>query len=385
MITHQLAEPILIKLSEFLDYDMNVMDEHGVIVASSDSARLDQIHEGAIQVIAMKEPLVISTTNSERYAGVKPGVNLPIEFSNKVVGVVGVTGDPEELYKFANVIKITVEVMIEQVYVNNQLQYQNKLMENWVFDLIHPEHFNRKTVEEHGKQLFKFDFEEDVAMLLISFPTLHKHKGWAMTERIMRINDAKQEALNTIKQLLPTLRFSSFIDDSTCVVGIHCIGAEIEEERSLAARLHKHFEEQELPMRIGIGNRGHGADRYRDSYFQAKQSLELMDKFQSEDEVVHISDWKLIRLLANTPDSLRSEMLASYFSEDASMNEEALHTLEVLFETNLNMKATAERLHIHRNTLQYRLDRIHDQIGLDPRTFQDAATLMMLLVFKKLA
>lgn len=383
MINRQLAEPILLKLNEFLDYDMNVMNEHGVIVASSDHSRINQIHEGAIQVISKREPLVISVENADFYAGVKPGVNLPIEFSNTIVGVVGVTGNPEELYKFAKVIKITVEVMIQQVYLNNQLQYQNKLMENWVYDLIHPEHFNGKSVEENGTHLFELDFRKELAIFLLSFPTLRTQVEWTSSHQMMKMNDSKYEALNTIKRLLPTTVFCSFIDETTCLVGVHCLGT-IDEEHSLAARLHKHFKDQELPVQIGIGNRGQGVDGYRSSYFQAKQSLELMNTFQPENDIVHITDWKLIRLLANTPHQLRNEMLSVYFTKENSLNEEAIHTLQVLFDTDLNMKMTAEILHIHRNTLQYRLDRIHKQLGLDPRKFQDAATLMMLLIFQKL-
>ena len=56
-INRQLVEPIIIKLNEFLDYDMN---EHGIIVASSDHPQVDQIHEEGIQVISKREPLVIS-------------------------------------------------------------------------------------------------------------------------------------------------------------------------------------------------------------------------------------------------------------------------------------------------------------------------------------
>ena len=383
MINRQLAEPILIKLNEFLDYDMNVMNEHGVIVASSDHSRVDQIHEGAIQVISKREALVISVENADLYAGVKPGVNLPIEFSNNIVGVVGVTGNPEELYKFAKVIKITVEVMIQQVYLNNQLQYQNKLMENWIYDLIHPEHFNGKSVEENGRHLFELDFKKELAIFLLSFPTLQTHEEWTTSHQMLKVNDSKYEALNTIKRFLPTSVFCSFIDDSTCVVGVHCLGTK-EEEHSLASRLHKHFRDQEVHVQIGIGSRDQGVEGYRSSYFQAKQSLELMNTFQSENDIVHITDWKLIRLLANTPQPLRHEMLSVYFTKENSINEEATHTLQVLFDTNLNMKLTAEILHIHRNTLQYRLDRINNQIGLDPRKFQDAATLMMLLIFQQL-
>lgn len=58
---------------------------------------------------------------------------------------------------------------------------------------------------------------------------------------------------------------------------------------------------------------------------------------------------------------------------------EWIHTLTVLFRSNLNISLAAKELYIHRNTLLYRLDRLVEEIGLDPRTFKDAFIIQMIL------
>lgn len=383
-ITRQLADPILAKLSEFLDYKINVMDEQGIIVSSNDPARIDQIHEGAIHVISNKNPLVISQEDLDRYAGSKPGVNLPIEFFGEIVGVVGVTGDPGELYKFAKIIKITVEVMIEQAYIHNQLQYKNKLMENWIYDLIHPQVFDGKIAEQNGNHLLHIDFNKEVSVFLLYFPDLVRQKNQENIEDVMMLNQKRDEIISGIEKEIPSASFYSFVDNETCLLAIKCAGAKVVAERFIADKLHNYFKKQRLSLRIGIGDRQTGVEGYRNSYFHAKQSLELMRMFDSKEQTVHISEWKFIRVLASIPAETRHEFLEQYFPGKIQLSSDSIHTLEVLFDHQLKMNETAAALNIHRNTLQYRLDRIYKQIGLDPRNFQDAATLMMLLIFKKM-
>lgn len=47
--------------------------------------------------------------------GVKPGVNLLITFGGKIVGVVVISGEPEEIRSGGELVRITVELMLEQL------------------------------------------------------------------------------------------------------------------------------------------------------------------------------------------------------------------------------------------------------------------------------
>ena len=65
------------------------------------------------------------------------------------------------------------------------------------------------------------------------------------------------------------------------------------------------------------------------------------------------------------------------------LNTEQLETLETLFSRQLNVSDTARQLFIHRNTLLYRLDKLTEQTGLDPRLFSDAVLLQLFLLFRQ--
>ena len=63
------------------------------------------------------------------------------------------------------------------------------------------------------------------------------------------------------------------------------------------------------------------------------------------------------------------------FSEiPQALDEETTVTVNKFLQNNLNIAETSRQLHMHRNTLIYRLEQIEKRTGLDLRQFEDAMT-----------
>ncbi len=60
-------------------------------------------------------------------------------------------------------------------------------------------------------------------------------------------------------------------------------------------------------------------------------------------------------------------------------DKELMSTLDSLFKNDLNISKTARALFMHRNTLNYRLDKVRAITGLDPCSFGDAVELLILV------
>lgn len=103
------------------------MDQNGFIIGTGDKSRLDQFHEGAALVIKNKKKMFIYSENENHLIGVKPGVNLPIEENNEIIGVVGITGNPDEVGPFGEIIKMTVEMMLQQEFLLKKIDLEDKL------------------------------------------------------------------------------------------------------------------------------------------------------------------------------------------------------------------------------------------------------------------
>ncbi|MGS9154621.1 sugar diacid recognition domain-containing protein, partial [Salmonella enterica subsp. enterica serovar Infantis] len=89
------------------------MDDHVVIIASGEPSRLRQSHEGAILALKEKRIVEIDSATANQIKGVRSGINLPISFHEKLIGVVGITGAPEEVRAYAELVKMAAELVIE--------------------------------------------------------------------------------------------------------------------------------------------------------------------------------------------------------------------------------------------------------------------------------
>lgn len=63
---------------------------------------------------------------------------------------------------------------------------------------------------------------------------------------------------------------------------------------------------------------------------------------------------------------------------------ELLETLEAFFTSDCHPIAAARQLGLHRNTLNYRLDKITSMTGLNPRTFDHAVQIRLALLIRRL-
>ena len=57
------------------------------------------------------------------------------------------------------------------------------------------------------------------------------------------------------------------------------------------------------------------------------------------------------------------------------LDDEDRELLRAYFDAEMSLKETARRCFLHVNTLQYRLKRVRDRCGLDPRRFREASML----------
>lgn len=113
------------------------------------------------------------------------------------------------------------------------------------------------------------------------------------------------------------------------------------------------------------------------------QCIEVMHQGAHQEKVITFYEGFPL-LLIESP-SLADPCILSDYLIESVQEQDMLHTLQVFFRNNLNASLTAKKLYIHRNSLQYRLDKFIEKTGIDIRTFTNATFVMLatLLIKKK--
>ena len=131
-----LAKEIISEISDVIDENINIIDEKGVILASTDPERINTIHEGARLIIQSNLKQLI-VENDDDYPGCKKGTNLPIRLASEVIGVVGITGEPKETIKYGRILQKMTEMIVYETLKSSE-DFGNKQEFNLLInDLIH--------------------------------------------------------------------------------------------------------------------------------------------------------------------------------------------------------------------------------------------------------
>ena len=105
-------------------------------------------------------------------------------------------------------------------------------------------------------------------------------------------------------------------------------------------------------------------------------ALQVGKLFYSEQTVFPYNELGIGRLIYQLPVSICERFLEEIFGKEIpeAFDDETTATINRFFQNNLNIAETSRQLHMHRNTLIYRLEQIQKRTGLDLRTFEDAMT-----------
>jgi purine catabolism regulator len=133
-------------------------------------------------------------------------------------------------------------------------------------------------------------------------------------------------------------------------------------ERMLASTPHAH-------IHIGIGRPAAGPSEWLRSLQQARESWRIGKTWQAS-PVTYFGDLGLYKLLTSLGGSSEAarffrKTVQPIVDHDENRNSELVSTLEAFFSCHGNLSQTAAKLHIHRNTLAYRIDQISTITRLD--------------------
>ncbi|MCP8966996.1 CdaR family transcriptional regulator [Ectobacillus ponti] len=380
------AQRIVEDMYHIANYNLIFANEEGIIIASVDQSRIGDLHEGALEVLRTKRKVVIE--HDGQYRGALTGITYPLFLYKRIVGVIGITGAEAEVGKIGEVVKRVVEMLVKEVYTERQRELEYTARESFVQDWLLQEQEDEQLCASRGLLL---GIDVSLPRAAGIFEVIHNGSVFLAEPGGLQKQHSKSSIVKRVKELLPNAESDVIVPiGGSRYVVLFAVPDMTEWERkdyiSGSILSLKEWLENELGSAVaaGVGQCGQGVAGVKQSYWEGEKAV-YFSKKRTGSPATFYHDLRLERLIYDLQPASRKEYVRSILQLDRLPDpQQALETLRLLFKHNHSITEVAQELHIHKNTVQYRLNKIRDLTGFDPRTFEDAAVLHLAVVLHSL-
>ena len=348
------AMQIVSEINSIIEQKINIMNASGTIIASTDEARIGTFHEAAKKLIDGKMKELIINADDE-YHGSRVGVNFPIIFRDETVGVIGVTGPYEEVSKYGMIIKRMTEILLLETSTKDEKALDESVRNRFVHEWMNGDIKNiNKLFVDRGKMLGIDITIPRRIMVMAAF--LKEGKG--DMEGLRAIDQSEQYSKRIIRRLDENNVFLKATMNLVCAVTDRSDIEMLEFARDIKMMIENRFP---IRLAIGIDSRSNNYMFIHTSYVKAGKALQSCLRTHKRD-IRFYDDLNMEIFADDVSDINKQEYVYKIFKGYSDEKiAEAIRILEVLYDEEGSITAAANKLFIHKNTLQYKLKRIQEQ------------------------
>lgn len=352
-----LAQKFIDKTAKNLEFNVNIMNDKGIIIASKDSSRIGNFHEVAYNLLngTLESGIV---KEGQKYLGTKPGVNLFIDYKDKHVGVICVSGNPDNVNAFAQLVKASMEVMLEYE-INMEVEHVRKnKTEQFLYYLLFEENLDMSVANTMADGL---EISKDTLRACIIIKNNSEYDSKKLVKALINAEGHSYQDIIIITRNDDIAMFKSInIERSDAIKDFKQIIGEY-----LNNFMEICFEENNKnKMSITVGSLQDNINKYRESYLHA-QELGLQMKW--EKGIYFLNDYILDYIRRISTIKVYDDIYSIY---NTLFNEQEkkfiAKSVEVLNKNNYNVVSSSKELFMHRNTLLFRINKIKETLNIDP-------------------
>lgn len=372
-----IARQIVERTMKIIKYSVNVMDSYGRIIGSGDPTRLHQKHDGAVLAINNQRVIEIDHATAQQLQGVKPGINLPIIFQRQAIGVVGISGEPDQVRNYGELVKMTAELIIEQAALMSQVEWNKRHREELVMQLINGSTLNESQLLVLAERL---DLDLTQPRIATIIQVVQKNGESLSLENLQHLVHLLEYPERDNLVGITSVSMNEVVVLKPITVTAEGWSRDLEQQRvqKLLKRIAK---EANYSIKIALGDHFPTLHGLAQSYLTAKATMEAVSHHTTHSQQVFFYQDHILPVLLH---GLKNEPWR-YQQLQTPLEKLKLHdqrgilfkTLSVFFEQNCDLAQTSEMLHIHRNTLRYRLDKIEQITSLKINNINDINRLYL--------
>lgn len=351
----EIAKKFIERLTLYTNYNINIMDERGIIIASRNPDRIGTFHEIAFDIIKNQVPLV-EVLEEDRFIGVLPGVNLMLTPNGKPCGVIGVTGKPSEVKPIAMIVKMSMETMLEYEIQKEQSYKRRSLKDSFAHELLYETNASATDLSNMAKKLNYNDGLLRIPILCIPEKEINEESVLGKIKSSSKHTSQDMSFLTRKKQILifKTLPAKKdLIGDYKFIVSEY-----------LSEFLQDSLN-QDNKYHFYIGTIQNSLTQYKKAY---EHCLWLEEKISSSSTGIFFYDYvdDYMKELIPFPELHHIFHCISENLLDEKFISNYMELIGSLKKNNYNMVTSSKELYVHKNTLAFRLDKIKQDFNLNP-------------------
>ena len=374
MLNQLFAQNFIDSINRRMNVRINVMNEKGVIIASTDKSRIGDFHILAYEIISQEKDMLITEKPTKDLIGVNfPGVNLRLKDRKETIGVIGVSGDPDKVLEIAGMTRIAFEAMYESEKQRLYRANAQSELERFSFRLFHEEPFNPQLIRRSAK---KIGMKDPCPRIPVFIAGMIQADWSAFSDYYLKTSHALpgDVVLPLDGGILLLKSFESFYSSA-----LRDYAAELSEDLSTKlVNLSFVSSVTVKDLRFFVMPPAERFEDYRTVYRYLKTLTELPRR--DETPVCFFEDHLLHCMLQDSKKDLEVLLRCeSRFIQEGMDRSQFLETMQGLIERDMNGEASAELLHLHRNSLFARLRRMKEILPLNPLSSTREAIHLMAL------
>lgn len=374
-LSHSNAIKIVSEINSIIDQKINIINKSGIIIASTSEKRVGEFHEGAKKLIDEKLDELIVNENNE-FKGAMNGVNFPLKVQDEIIGVVGVTGNYDEVSKYCQIIKRITEILILDATIKEQESLSESIKNRFLTEWFNSELKNiNPAFIERG-----FSMNIDITI---------PRRVMVMAVGRSAINEGDIEHFKNVEKIERTIqKFLLSIDNKNAVAKmsshIVCVVTDCADDKmySLASLVKKEIKQKfNVDLYIGIDEQYTSYLTVNESYQKAQKALEHVMNLNKE-YICFYHNIDMEIFINEISDEAKTEYVRKIFKGFLPNEiDEAIEILKVFYKFEGSINNAAAELHMHKNTLQYKIKKIYSKTGIDPRCLSNAGRFIIAMKF----
>jgi carbohydrate diacid regulator len=382
MLSPAVAQEIADTITSAIGHNVLITDQAGRVIGSGDPSRVGTLHEASLDVVRQRAGAWHDTAAARRLAGVKAGMTLPLLLDREVVGTVGITGDPDTVRSFGEIVRRQTEILIRQTMLLRLDLLRQRALEQLVQDIAayEPDSGDDEWLHLRAEELgFAIDVARSAVIVAVDHASLRapdrphgksldidRQSPTLHLVRVVRdVFDAPQDLVTDAGAGTVTVLADMSVRRGPAGAGAAAGLADA--CRHLLAEIERRFDTRAW---AGVGPAARDLAALGRSYHDAWTALRLGRRLLPDRALHRADDFRIRSLLIGVGARQRQRFRDGVLTDLQAHRSwpELRRTIVAWVEHGLRLTDTARALRIHRNTLLYRLDRISTIAGTSIRT-----------------